>query len=95
MTNEKPNGSANQQFYFDGNLFKSKAHGTVLDVAEGKYEEKVGILIILTRRWVPLLGHSSSSWGGLRPLAEAFFAFWAIFFFYSILAHIMVIFGDH
>ena len=46
MTNEKPNGSSNQQFDFDGNVFKSKAHETVFDVEEGKYEQMDGITII-------------------------------------------------
>ena len=45
---EKPNGSSNQQFNFDGNLFKSKAHGTVLDVEGEKYEQLVWITLKLS-----------------------------------------------
>ena len=34
-------------------------------------------LFVYTRRYGPLRGLTSSSCGGLRPLAEAFFALWA------------------
>ena len=99
MTHEKPNGSANQQFYFDGNIFKSKAHGTVLDNAHGKYEEKVGITIILTRRWGQILWPFSSSCGGLQALAEVFFCcffgnlFVLIYYFGSNFGHLLDTFG--
>ena len=53
-----------------------------------------GISVVrVTRRCDPLGGHSSSSCGGLRPMP--FFALWAKKgLFMSVLAQILVIFGD-
>ena len=46
-------------------------------IEEGEVKVKFEHTLTITRRYDPLRGPTSGSWGGLRPSAEAFFALWA------------------
>ena len=69
--------------------FKIRVKVKNFNMCDYKSLMSIGVTIMITRRYDPLRGPTSSSCGGLRPSAEAFFAlgakkelfmlFWPIF----------------
>ena len=82
---EEPLEAADAGFREQGGVQLQQVALEEIPGEKGRYDDT----IILTRKYGPLRGPTSSSCGGLRPSAEAFFALWAKNkkAFHAVLAH--------